>query len=212
MKSVSYAFSLIELMVVIAIVGILAMVAVPAYKDYSFRAKFTEIQTIVTSLMQQSILYSSVNGSRFGNAQELNLSASGGDFVDDNVATSLSPYFSPDALAVQRLQVSDQSVNYALPAGCAAAGVVSGAIDPQLLGFSAAEVDNFTFSCAYWNYNGNINRQCFYSYGNASDGSNPKEIIPEWVNMNSGTGWDFSNLYTYGATHPSTGFGTPDCQ
>jgi type IV pilus assembly protein PilA len=36
-------FTLIELMVVIAIIGILSMVAVPAYRDYVIRAKATEL-------------------------------------------------------------------------------------------------------------------------------------------------------------------------
>jgi type IV pilus assembly protein PilA len=81
MKRVQQGFTLIELMIVVAIIGILAAVALPAYQDYTKRAKVSEV-LLAASSAKNTI-------AEYANTQNALPTAGSG-----NVATQVSTYVS----------------------------------------------------------------------------------------------------------------------
>lgn len=65
-KQAQKGFTLIELMIVVAIIGILAAVAIPAYQDYTVRARVSEGMVLASSA-KTTVVENAINGiSTFG--------------------------------------------------------------------------------------------------------------------------------------------------
>lgn len=120
MKKVQQGFTLIELMIVVAIIGILAAVAIPAYQDYTVRAKMSEALLVGSGAKSSVSEYYVSEGS-----MPATEAAAGIDTTGTNYATPV----------VQEMNYSQTS---------ATVGVIT--IDINAIGGDTAAGDDFTLT------------------------------------------------------------------
>ncbi|HEU4532432.1 MAG TPA: pilin [Steroidobacteraceae bacterium] len=79
MKTLQKGFTLIELMIVVAIIGILAAIAIPAYQDYTIRAQVSEGLTLASDIKAGVAEYMAQTGAWPANLQEAGVASVGAD-------------------------------------------------------------------------------------------------------------------------------------
>ena len=123
-------FTLIELMIVVAIIGILAAIAIPTYSDYTKKAKFAEVISVGNSFKTTVSLCMDDLGTNVGCSAGLN-GVPAADTnptnvfsmtVDDGVITITSTAASDDTTFIITPTTNSGSVTWAQTGSCLAKG------------------------------------------------------------------------------------------
>ena len=160
MKSVQKGFTLIELMIVIAIIGILAAIAIPAYQNYTIRAQVTEGLSLASGLKTDIEQYYSDSGNwptSLPSMSSQGVSAVTGKYVKSvtvskgtievHYGPNASSYIQNDVLAIEPVLDANHDIIWVCGNATVPAGTVN--TDGSNVGSTAAGGGTTTVSDTY---------------------------------------------------------------